>query len=118
MSKFKKTQPKRPTQESKEEKLEKSLMFAGWSFLITLGVFLGIWFIFDDLLDLSFIDFQINVLSFSFIIFTGTSSAFCFGISTLIKNNREIKRKLFFDFLIGEFLLCMFAVFALAAYQF
>jgi hypothetical protein len=118
MSKIKKKQPPRFRRDTKEEKLEKSMNFTGWIFLLTLGIFLGIWFIFDDLLNITFIDFQLNALTFSFIIFTGTSSAFSFGLATLIKNNRDIRRKIFFDFLIGEFLLCMFAVFSLAAYQF
>ncbi|MEJ2248390.1 MAG: hypothetical protein P8Y70_09310 [Candidatus Lokiarchaeota archaeon] len=117
MSKIKRP-PTKQRKISEDTKLEKVMMFVGWSFLITLGGFLGFWLIFDNLLDISFINLQLDALTFSFIIFTGTSSAFGFGVATLIKNNRQIRRKRFLDFLVGEFLLCMFALFLLAAYQF
>ena len=96
-------------------KLEKIVQFSGWMFLITLGGFMGGWIAFDIMFEI--IELNINAITFSFIIFTGTNSAVSFGVASKIKNDRTKKREFFFDWLIGEFMLCMFAIFAVAAYQ-
>ncbi len=96
-------------------KLEKIVQFSGWMFLIALGGFMGGWIFLDPILEL--IELNLNAITFSFIIFIGTNSAVSFGVASKIKNDRNKKREYFFDWLIGEFLLCMFAIFAVAAYQ-
>ena len=98
--------------------------FAGWIFLIAFVGYFGAWAVLDYLLDLdvrlglSFLNFEADDVTFVYVIFTGTSAAFCFALSTKIKNNRERKKEFFLDWLCGEFLFAMFAIFALSAYQF
>ncbi|KKK46102.1 hypothetical protein LCGC14_0625520 [marine sediment metagenome] len=105
---------KRPISEL-DIKFEKIIQFSGWIFLLALGGFIGGWAILDEMLDLITLD--LDAMTFSFIIFTGTNSAISFGLATKIKNNQDNKRSLFFDWLLGEFLFCMIAIFAVAAYQ-
>jgi hypothetical protein len=96
-------------------KFEKIIQFSGWFFLLALGAFLLGWFLLDNILEL--FDIRINAMTFSLIIFLGTNSAISFGLASKIKNNRTRKRDFFFDWLLSEFLFCMFAIFAVAAYQ-
>ena len=98
-----------------EIKFEKIIHFSGWVFLLALGAFMGGWFLLDSVLKM--IDLNLNAMTFSLIIFTGTNSAVSFGLASKIKNDRTKKREVLFDWLIGEFLLSMFAIFAVAAYQ-
>ncbi|MFX0057832.1 MAG: hypothetical protein ACFE85_05735 [Candidatus Hodarchaeota archaeon] len=115
MSKIKK-KPKREVTLSKEEIiLEKIIQFCAWIFLAALVIFMGVWVLFDFLLD--FIDFELAAPTYTFIIFTGINAAISFATATRIKNNRDQKRKLYLDWLLGEFLISMFAIFAVAAYQ-
>jgi hypothetical protein len=116
MSKVKKKPTKSPGGLSAEEvKLEKILQFSGWIFLIVLSLFMGAWVFLDFLLDM--IELEIGASTFTLIIFTGTNAALSFGLATRIRKNRDQKKKLFFDWLVGEFLFCMIAIFAVAAYQ-
>ena len=85
-----------------------------WFFLFALGGFVGVWMLFDILLGA--IDITIGAISFSLIIFLGTNSAISFGLATKIKNNRDKKKEFFDDWLLAEFFLCMFAIFAVAVY--
>ncbi len=118
MSKYKqKKEQKVQSSYETDVRFERSIEISGWFFLIAIIGFLGLWIIFDFLLDVSMIDFEANVYSFTYIVFTGTSSAFAFSVSWNIKSNREKKKQIFFDWLLGEFLLCLFAIFALAIYQ-
>lgn len=96
-------------------KFEKIIQFSGWAFLFALILFMGAWILLDFLLNI--IELELNASTFSFIIFTGTNSAISFGLATRVKNNRDQKKKLYYDWLVGEFLFCMFAIFAIAAYQ-
>ncbi|MFX1424907.1 MAG: hypothetical protein ACFFBE_00520 [Promethearchaeota archaeon] len=96
-------------------KLEKIIQFSGWMFLFALGAFMGGWVLLDTVLKM--IDLNLNAMTFSLIIFTGTNSAVSFGLASKIKNDRTKKREVLFDWLIGELLLSMFAIFAVAAYQ-
>jgi hypothetical protein len=96
-------------------KFEKIVQFSGWMFLFALGGFMGGWLVLDTMFEI--IDLNLNAVTFSFIIFTGTNSAVSFGIATKIKNDRTKKREFFLDWLIGEFLFCMFAIIAVGAYQ-
>jgi len=115
MSKIKKNSIKRLRSISKEDMiLEKIMQFSGWIFLLVLGIFLGIWG-FLDLIDIS--EIKLEAVTFTFIIFTGTSSALSFGLATRIKNNRDKKKEIIIDWMLGEFLFSMFAIFAIAAYQ-
>lgn len=93
----------------------KIFQFSGWFFLFLIGGFMAAWILFDTVLEI--INLKITASSFSFIIFTGTNSAISFALATKIKNNGDKKRQYFLDWLVGEFIFCMFAVFAVAVYQ-
>ncbi len=115
MSKARKKQIKPITSILEEDiKFEKVIQFSGWIFLLVLAGFMGVWGLMD-LLDIAKIN--LDAMSYSFILFTGTSSALSFGLATRIKKNRDKKKEIFMDWLLGEFLLSVFAIFAVAAYQ-
>lgn len=117
MSKIKKKPIDRATTviSKKDIEFEKILQFSGFIFLICFAVFLGIWALFDYLLKT--INIEIGAMQFSFIIFMGTSAALCFALGTSIRKNRDRKKEIFMDWLIGEFLFCIFAIFVVAIYQ-
>lgn len=115
MSKIKKKKVERPTIISETDiKFEKIIQFSGWIFLLVLAGFLGGWALLDLL---NIYELHLEAMSFALIVFTAVSSAFCFGLVTRIKNNRDQKRELFLDWMLAEFLFCMFAIFAIAVYQ-
>ena len=117
MSKLKKKHVELPSGISeKDVKLEKSIQFSAWIFLIVIAIYFSIWGLFDVVLEL--IEIEMSAMTYSFIIFCGTSSALCFALATKIRTNISRKRKIFFDWLLGEFLFCMFAIFVVAIYQF
>ncbi len=95
---------------------EKIIQITGFIFLLACLSCLAIIGIFD-LLDIMETTVSLNAISFAFILFTGTSSGLTFGMGMVIKNNREKKRKVFFDWMIGEFFLCIMAIFAVGIYQ-
>ncbi|MFX1571349.1 MAG: hypothetical protein ACFFB0_01250 [Promethearchaeota archaeon] len=116
MSKVKKKRIERSTTISDlDVKFEKIIQFSGWIFLLVLGCFVGGWVIFDYILNI--IDLSINAMTFTTIIFMATNSAISFGVAAKIKSNRANKKSYFHDWLLGEFLFCVFAIFAVAAYQ-
>jgi uncharacterized membrane protein len=115
VSKIKKKERSVSTQFKEDVIFEKIIGFTGWVFLLVLLIFLGVWLIFDNLIGL--IDLHMGPETFAFILFMGTNAGLCFGLVAIIKNNRDQKKKFFLDWLCGEFLLSMFAVFAIAAYQ-
>jgi hypothetical protein len=123
MSKIKKKPVERPIPISEDIKMIKMIQFAGWIFLLVFVGYFGAWAVLDFLLDLdqrfgwSFLDFDTDDVTLAFLVFTGCSSAFCFALSTKIKNNRERKKEFFLDWLCGEFLFCMFAILTLSVYQ-
>ncbi len=92
-----------------EVKFEKIIQFSGWIFLIALILLMGMFII--------LIGLELNAPTFVMIIFFGTNSAISFGLATRIKKNRDQKKKLYFDWLMGEFLLGIIAIFAVAVYQ-
>lgn len=92
-----------------EVKFEKIIQFSGWLFLIALILLMGMFII--------LIGLELNAPTFVMIIFFGTNSAISFGLATRIKKNRDQKKKLYIDWLMGEFLLCIIAIFAVAIYQ-
>jgi hypothetical protein len=94
---------------------EKSIQFTGWLFLVVFGIFMAIYGIFDVILNTY--EIIIGAIQFSFIIFTGTSAALCFALASRIRKNRDKKKEIFVDWLIAEFLFCMFAIFSVAVYQ-
>ena len=115
MSKNKKKKLERPTSISEIDiKFEKIIQFAGWIFLLAIVGLLGGWALLDML---NIYELYLEVISFTFIIFSAVSSAFCFGLATRIKNNRDQKKGIFLDWMLAEFLLCLFAIFAVAIYQ-
>jgi len=95
-----------------EVKFEKIIQFSGWIFLIALISLMGTFIIFDSVFEL-----ELNASIFTLIIFFGTNSAISFGLATRIRKNRDQKKKLYFDWLMGEFLLGIIAIFAVAVYQ-
>ncbi|KKM99722.1 hypothetical protein LCGC14_1145060 [marine sediment metagenome] len=116
MSKFKKTRSEHlPSISELDIQLEKIIQFSGWIFLFALMGFMGAWILFDNILNI--IKFELSAMTFSIIIFTGINAAISFGLATKIKNNREKKKEFFLDWLLGEFLICMFTIFSVAIYQ-
>ena len=116
MSKFKKSKPKRVTTISEiDVKFEKIIQFSGWIFLFAFLGFMGVWILLEFVLDI--IQLKLSVGVFTFIIFSGINSAVSFGLATKIKNNIHKKKEFFLDWLLGEFLFCMFIIFSLAVYQ-
>jgi len=96
-------------------KFEKIIQFSGWMFLLALGIFMGGWVLLDDILNI--LSLNLDAMSFSFIIFTGTNSAVSFGLASKIKSTPDKKRGFLLDWLLGEFFLCMIAIFVVAVYQ-
>ncbi|TFG07393.1 MAG: hypothetical protein EU539_05070 [Promethearchaeota archaeon] len=117
MSKIKKKPIDRSTTTiSKEDiRFEKVIKNAGWFFLFSLGIFVVYYGIFDFILEL--IEIEITAMIYSYVIFSGTSSAFCFALSTKISKNRDRKKEIFLDWLLAEFIVSIFAIFSVAIYQ-
>ena len=117
MSKVKKKPIDRSTTtiSKKDINFEKLLQFSAWFFLLACLIPLAYWAVFDLLLER--IAIEIGGMYFSYIIFTGTSAALCFALATKVRKNRDKKKEIVIDWLIGEFLFCMFAIFAVAIYQ-
>ena len=115
MSKAKKKDRTSGSQFKEDVIFEKIIQFTGWFFLLVLLIFLGIWVIFDFIIG--FIELEIGAEAFAFILFMGINSGLSFGLTTIIKNNREHKKTLFLDWLFGEFLLGIFTIFSIAVYQ-
>ncbi len=115
MSKIKKKVIERPSSISEDIKLIKMVQFAGWIFLLAFVGYFGVWVSLDMALGL--INVERDEITFAYLVFTGTSAAFCFGLSSKISNNRERKKEFFLDWLVGEFLFCMFAIITLSAYK-
>jgi len=116
MSSVKKKRPS-PADSGIEEDVmfEKVIQFTGWIFFLAIIAFLGTWFIFDSTLDL--IEITLEAPVFAIVIFLGINSAISFGLSSVIKSNRDLKKKYYYDWLLGELLICVFAIFSVAAYQ-
>ncbi len=95
-------------------KFEKIIQFSGWLFLLGLVGFFGAWLLLDTILEI--FNFELESWTFAVIIFTGTNSAISFGLATKLKNNRDKKRQYFLDWLVGEFLFCMLAIFTISVY--
>jgi hypothetical protein len=43
--------------------------------------------------------------------------AFSFGLASKIRKNRDKKKEIFVNWMIAEFIVCMFAIFSIAVYQ-
>jgi len=116
MSKLKKKKAGYESKILKEDIIfEKIIQFSGYMFLITLILFMGGWILFDFLLDV--IEFELNASSYAIILFMGINSAISFALASKIKDNRPEKKKLYFDWLIGVFLISVIAIFAVSVYQ-
>ncbi len=117
MSKIKKKTSERSTTtiSRRDINFEKAIQISGWMFLIAFAIFMGIWEIFDAILQT--MEIPIGRMQFSYVVFTGTSTAFSFALSSKIAKNRDKKKEIFTSWLITEFLLCMFAIFSVAIYQ-
>jgi hypothetical protein len=118
MSKYKQRRKEKELRGSEvDTRLIKTLGIAGAIFLLIFIVYMGIWVVTNYILDISVFLFTENEYSFTFIIFTSTSSALTFGLAANIRENREKKKKLFIDWIIAEFIIVVFITFVLAAYQ-
>ncbi len=118
MSKYKKQRKKKELEGAEiDSTLIKSLSFTGGVLLLILIGYVGLVFIFNYILDNSFVFLGENQYSFTFIVFTCTSSALTFGLVANFRESQEKKNILFIDWIICEFLLCLFVIFVLAAYQ-
>lgn len=117
MSKVKKKRIDRSvtTISKKDINFEKTLQFSAWFFLLACLIPLAYWALFDYLLKSIVID--ISAMYFSYVIFMGTSAGLCFALATKVRKNRDKKKEIVIDWLIGEFLFCMMAIFAVAIYQ-
>jgi len=115
MSKIKKKRAETQTTISETDiKFEKIIQFSGWIFLLVLIGYLGG----RALLDLlNIYELHLEAMSYTIVVFTGVSSAFCFALTTRIKNNRDQKRQLFLDWMLAELLICLFAIIAVSVYQ-
>lgn len=113
---------------SREEELHKSdeefltiIQFTGWvSFLIggaILVLLLYLWFV-DDNHQLSIAGFEIEISATltTITLFSITTTAFCFGLVDIIRNDITKKKQYFMKWIIGEFLLAIFGIISLAAY--
>lgn len=122
MSKIRKKPSQRPSSISEDIRLIKMIQIAGWFFILALLGYMFIWGVFDMLLDLDllpglgFLDIEMDAVTFAFVVYTGTSAALCFGLSTKINNTKEKKKEFFQDWLLGEFLFSMFAIFSVSVY--
>ena len=130
MSKTKKQPADRSTTISESDiKFVKSIQFAGWIFILALGISMGIWFMFDYLPDLikreldinvdflNLIDLELDAVYYSYIIVTGSLGPFCFALSTKLNKNLDKKKEIFLDWITAIFLFNIFALIAIAAYQ-
>jgi len=116
MSKVKKKKTSPDTELSqKDVRLEKTIQFTGWFFLLAIILFMGFWVLFDTILD--WIDIVLDASAYAFIVYTVTNAAVCFAIATYIKNHRENKRKIYHDWILGELFFTILAIFAVAVYQ-
>ncbi|TFF63430.1 MAG: hypothetical protein EU521_01740 [Promethearchaeota archaeon] len=116
MSKVKKKKTIYDSKITKEDiKFEKIIQFSGYIFLIALILFVGAWILLDLLLNV--IEIELNASSYAIILFTGINSAMSFGLASKISEDRKEKKKLYFDWLIGVFLISMMAIFAVSVYQ-
>ena len=99
MSKIKKKPSQRPPSISEDIRLIKMIQFAGWWFLLSLLAFFFVWVVLDFLLNLdevlglTFLSIEMDALTFSYIVYAGTSAALCFGLATKINNDKEKKTK-------------------------
>jgi len=122
MSKIKKKSSQRPTSISEDVKFIKMIQFAGWFFLLALLGYMFVWGVLDWALNLDevlgwdFVSIEMDAVTFAFIVYTGTSSALCFGLATKTNNNKEQKKEFFLDWLVGEFLFSIFAIFSISVY--
>ena len=123
MSKKEKKKPTAiPEISDSDEKFLRIIQFTGWVSLLIGGAILIL------LLYLAFIDenkqitiggIQIGISRtlVSIMIFSITTTIFCFGTVDLLKKDLSKKKQYFISLLIGEFLLAIFGIFSLAAYQ-
>jgi len=105
-----------------DTKFFRIIQFTGWVSLLIGGAILIL------LLYLAFIDEnnQISIAGIeigisrtlvTIMIFSITTTIFCFGTVDLLKKDISKKKQYFASWLIGEFLLAIFGIFSLAAYQ-
>lgn len=116
MSKIKKKEKESIDSSIKQDIIfEKIIQFSGWIFLVVLILFLGGWLLLDSILNMDVLSLGAPTLALT--IFLGINSAFSFGLASKLKENRDQKKKLFFDWLIAEFLFSMIAIFVVSVYQ-
>ena len=118
---------KKPTARATElhetdEEFLKILQFTGWVSLLVGGVLLALlgylWFI-DDNHQISIAGFTIDISTslVTVMLFSITSCAFSFGLVDLLRKDITKKKQYFLSWVLGEFLLALFGIVYLAAYQ-
>ncbi|MFX1396956.1 MAG: hypothetical protein ACFFAS_07910 [Promethearchaeota archaeon] len=117
MSKIRKKQESQQAHISEiDVKFQKILYISGIFFLLacigTICLIIAL-----DIMNIMETERTLNKVTFSFMIFNGTSSGFTFGISAKMKKTPDQKRHIFFDWLLAQFLLTAIAIFTIAAYQ-
>lgn len=98
------------------------IQFTGWISLLIGGslLILNLYLAFIDenhIITIGTIEIGISRTSVIIMIFSITTTVFCFGMVDLLRSDLSKKKQYFMSWLIGEFLLAMFGVFSLAAYQ-
>ncbi len=117
MSKIKKKPVESSTTISElDVRFVKIINITGWIYLIAVVGFFAVWGLFDTLLNVIDIETS-SPLVYAYIVYTGTSAAFCFAVGSKINKEKENKRSFFMDLLLGEFFFCVLAILSLAIYQ-
>ncbi len=123
MSKKEKKKPSAlPELPDLDKKFLDIIQFTGWISLLIGGslLILNLYLAFIDenhIITIGAIEIGISRTSVVIMIFSITTTVFCFGIVDLLRSDLSKKRQYFMSWLIGEFLLAMFGVFSLAVYQ-
>lgn len=123
MSKKEKKKPSAlPELPDLDKKFLTIIQFTGWISLLIGGslLILNLYLAFIDenhIITIGAIEIGISRTSVVIMIFSITTTVFCFGIVDLLRSDLSKKKQYFMSWLIGEFLLAMFGVFSLAAYQ-
>ncbi len=105
-----------------DKKFLSIIQFTGWISLLIGGALLvlNLYLAFIDenhMITIGDIEIGITRTSVIIMIFSITTTVFCFGVVDLLRRDLSKKKQYFMSWLIGEFLLAIFGVFSLAVYQ-
>ncbi|GAB4325969.1 MAG: hypothetical protein Kow0069_32280 [Promethearchaeota archaeon] len=104
--------PRRRDGDEEEFLTAKMLRFAGWGFVVVLGVMALAWFPFD---------LDVNRYTINIALFCTIGASFSFGVASAVKAKKEdeayVKHQ-FRTWLLGTFLLALVVIFTFSAYMF